>query len=150
MPTQQAPEALELRLARAADAEALARLSAQLGYPNQAAAVAERLAAIHEFGLGEVFAAVLDGGVVGWLHVALHPTLEHPLAAEILGLVIDGGVRSRGIGARLVAAAEDWARAHGCAELVVRSNVLRERAHAFYDARGFLRWKRQQVFRKSL
>ena len=49
-----------------------------------------------------------------------------------------------------VAAAEAWARERGCLAVRVRSNVVRERAHAFYRREGFREIKTQQVLEKEL
>ena len=69
---------------------------------------------------------------------------------EILGLVVDESARSRGVGARLVAAAELWATGLGLPEMRVRSRDTRERAHRFYLNAGYEIWKRQVVFRKRI
>jgi GNAT superfamily N-acetyltransferase len=49
-----------------------------------------------------------------------------------------------------VAKAEAWARARGCPSLTVRSNVVREHAHPFYESLGFARIKTQHVYGKTL
>lgn len=76
--------------------------------------------------------------------------LEDGAFAELAGLVVDESVRGSGVGAALLAAAEDWARAQGFASMRVRSNVIRERAHRFYEREGYARIKAQAVFRKPL
>lgn len=48
-----------------------------------------------------------DGGVVGWIHVYLCPSVIADLEAEIGGLVVDEAHRSQGIGAQWVQVAED-------------------------------------------
>jgi GNAT superfamily N-acetyltransferase len=89
-------------------------------------------------------------GVVGWLHVSKEPLLESEMRAEVNGLVVAEGQRSLGAGAQLLAAAEEWARRHGCKEMSVRSNVIRERAHKFYERQGYEHYKTQKSFRKPL
>jgi GNAT superfamily N-acetyltransferase len=89
-------------------------------------------------------------GVIGWLHVSRQPLLEEELRAEVNGLVVADGQRSLGAGARLLAAAEAWARKRGCKGMSVRSNVLRERAHKFYERNGYEHYKTQKSFRKPL
>ena len=91
-----------------------------------------------------------DAGVIGWLHVSKQPLLEVEIRAEVNGLVVAEGHRSLGAGARLLAAAEDWARKHGCKGMSVRSNVVRERAHQFYQRNGYEHYKTQKSFRKPL
>ncbi|HVS45273.1 MAG TPA: GNAT family N-acetyltransferase [Verrucomicrobiae bacterium] len=46
--------------------------------------------------------------------------------------------------------AERWARERGCPALSLRSNVIRERAHAFYERRGYTHKKSQHYFEKRL
>jgi GNAT superfamily N-acetyltransferase len=70
--------------------------------------------------------------------------------AEVAGLVVDASCRSRGIGAMLMARTEEWAREHGCAAVTLRSNVIRERAHRFYERLGYQIVKTQKSFRKTL
>ena len=91
-----------------------------------------------------------ESGVRGWLHVSVTPLLEVPLRAEVNGLVVDENVRSLGAGAKLLAAAERWAKARGCENMSVRSNVVRQRAHAFYLHNGYEHYKTQKAFRKLL
>lgn len=52
-------------------------------------------------------------------------------------LVTDASVRSRGYGARLLAALREEARRQDCREIHLISRVIRERAHQFYKREGF-------------
>ncbi len=134
----------------AADADDVARLCGQLGYPTTPEAVAARFLHIARRRDQAVLVAESDGQVIGWVHVAMHRTLECDLMAEILGLVIDESARGRGIGAMLVGDAERWATEMACATVRVRSRVAREHAHAFYQRAGYRRIKTQHVFEKPL
>ena len=51
-------------------------------------------------------------------------------------LVITKTHRSMGVGQKLLAAATDWARAHGCTHLSLNSGVGRADAHRFYRREG--------------
>jgi GNAT superfamily N-acetyltransferase len=140
-----------IRPARAKDAAVLAELATQLGYPADAAKMCDRLARVRGGHAGEVFVAVdLHDRVLGWTHVVPRLQLEDAPFAELAGLVVDVGARGRGAGALLLRAAEDWARTQGFAQLRVRSNVVRERAHRFYLCAGYAERKRQVVFVKAL
>ncbi len=141
---------LHIRAAAPADAESLARLSEQLGYPADAATIASRLRDIEQHHAGAVLVAQIDGAIVGWAHVLPQRRLEHDANAELAGLVVDERMRGAGVGAALLHAAEAWAREHGYPELIVRSNVIRERAHRFYLREGYAEKKRQAVFVKKL
>jgi GNAT superfamily N-acetyltransferase len=46
--------------------------------------------------------------------------------------------------------AEMWAREKGFSATSLRSNVIRERAHAFYERQGYEHTKTQKSFRKKL
>ena len=142
---------LRIRRAKSADAPRLAELSGQLGYPVTAAQMRKRLLGIKPPSQHAVFVAESPkDGVIGWVHVSRQPLLEVEIRAEINGLVVAEGQRSLGAGARLLAAAEDWARNHGCKGMSVRSNVIRERAHQFYERNGYEHYKTQKSFRKPL
>ncbi len=132
------------------DAAVLAMLSGQLGYPADAAAIARRLRDIAEHHAGAVLVAEAGGMVTGWAHVMPLHRLEHDARAELAGLVVDESARGAGVGKALLRAVEEWARGQACGELVVRSNVIRERAHRFYLREGYAETKRQAVFVKRL
>jgi GNAT superfamily N-acetyltransferase len=142
---------LKIRRAKSADAAQIAVLTGQLGYPATTAQIRERLREIQPVSLHAVFVAdSATDGVIGWVHVSKQPLLEVEIRAEVNGLVVAEGQRSLGAGARLLAAAEDWARKHGCKGMSVRSNVIRERAHKFYECNGYEHYKTQKSFRKPL
>lgn len=137
-----------IRLGQAADASAIAVLMEQLGYPVPASKIEERLGRMPERRV--VLVAVVDGEVVGWTSVCADETLVEGLDACIEGFVVDERVRSRGVGLRLLQVAERWSKERGCASLIVRSNVVRTRAHGFYDRNGYVTIKSQRFFRKQL
>ena len=133
------------------DAAALADLATQLGYPSTADDIARRLVFLEGDALRRVFVAQVDGEVVGWVDVFARQMLLDDGMAEISGLVVGDGQRGRGIGLRLMEAAESWAASVGCQIMRVRSNVIRERAHRFYTERlGYEVVKQQMVFGKTL
>jgi len=142
---------IRIRRAQSEDAEFLAHLSGELGYPADAAVVAQRLAVLLDRGDDAVLVAEgAEGAVLGWVHAFVAHRLESPSFAELGGLVVSEGVRGRGIGRDLVAAAERWARGRGLTAIRVRSNVVREEAHAFYRCLGYETLKEQAVLGKIL
>jgi GNAT superfamily N-acetyltransferase len=142
---------IRIRLAHVSDANALAVLSAQLGYPADEDVMRARLACVRGERIGEVFVAVdSQDHVLGWTHVVSRVQLEEAPFAELAGLVVDESARSNGVGRALLEAAEGWAREQGIACLRVRSNVVRDRAHRFYLREGYSERKRQVVFIKTL
>jgi len=140
-----------IRQAQLDDAEALAVLANQLGYTATAADIAARLRSILPDPSHIVFVADVPGrGPCGFAHMHGTIALESGPRAELLGLVTDSALRSRGLGALLVAESERWARAKGFDTFCVRCNVIRTDAHRFYDRLGFQCSKTQKYFRKSL
>jgi GNAT superfamily N-acetyltransferase len=141
---------LRIRRAKASDVWRLAELAGELGYPTTVAEMKVRLRRVKPASLHAIFVAEDGGEVVGWIHVGVLFLLEVPLRAEINGLVVSASIRSRGTGARLLEAAEAWARTKKCEGMSVRSNVIRERAHVFYERNGYEHYKTQKSFRKPL
>lgn len=142
---------LKIRRARPGDAAKLAELSGELGYPTDTAQMKKRLKSIKPASQNAVFVADLPGaGVIGWTHVSVEPLLEVGIRAEVNGLVVADGQRSAGAGWQLLEAAERWAKRHGCKSMSVRSNVIRDRAHQFYERHGYEHYKTQKAFRKPL
>lgn len=139
-----------IRPALPEDAERLAALSTELGYPMTPEEAAARLRELTGHPDHAIFVAESDGRVAGWIQVSLPRIFETPARAEIAGLVVDETARGRGIGRELVAAAVDWARDRGCLAIRVRSNVVRERAHAFYRRESFGDIKTQVVLEKTI
>lgn len=141
----------ELRSARPDDFPGMAELSGQLGYPSGAEEIARRLAGMRSSAEHAVFVApVADGGIAGWIGVFVFRSVEADARAEISGLVVDERYRSQGIGLRLLERAEQWARENGYRAIGVRSNVIRDRAHGFYERNGYEHFKTQKSFRKKL
>jgi GNAT superfamily N-acetyltransferase len=137
-----------VRRAAAPDAARLAELSTALGYPMTTGEAARRLAEIARHPDHAILVAEAGDRVEGWIQVSLPRIFETPRQAEIAGLIVDERARGGGIGRQLVAAAETWAREQGCQAIRVRSNVIRERAHAFYERSGFREIKTQKVLEK--
>jgi GNAT superfamily N-acetyltransferase len=142
---------IRIRKAQRKDAERIAQLSGELGYPASAKQIAERLRRLKPATKHAVFVAESPAaGLHGWVHVSTSHLLESDLRAEVNGLIVAEGQRSAGAGAKLLQAAEEWARRRGCKGMNVRSNVIRERAHKFYERNGYEHYKTQKAFRKRL
>lgn len=139
-----------IRDAAESDVEALAGLAGQLGYPSTAAQLRHRLGSLRARADHAVLVAGDVGTVAGWIHVFVAERIESDPFAEIGGLVVDASRRGEGVGAALLVAAEAWARGRGIAELRLRSNVVRQAAHGFYEKLGYACAKRQAVFVKPL
>lgn len=144
-------ESFKIRPAKLSDAARIAELSGQLGYPTKHAEMARRMRNIKPASQHAVLVAESpERSVIGWLHVSVAPLLEVELRAEVNALVVADNERGLGAGALLLRTAEEWARKHGCKNMSVRSNVVRERAHEFYLRNGYEHYKTQKSFRKAI
>lgn len=140
-----------IRSATAADAPQLAPLATQLGYPSTTEQVAERLRETLEDAAHAILVAEnKDRRIAGYIEIFPFRTIGSDPRIEIASLVVDESCRSQGVGRLLMSHAEDWARARGFREMGLRSNVIRERAHQFYENLGYRVNKTQKSFRKRL
>lgn len=142
--------AIGIRPATGTDAEDLARLGAEFGYPSTVEGTVSRLASLLSNDDQVVWIAEDEVGALGWLNARINRQLESPPYGEIVGLVVTATRRSQGIGAALVAKAEDWAKEHGLDTIRVRSRIERNRAHGFYQQLNYVLLKTQCCFAKSL
>jgi aminoglycoside 6'-N-acetyltransferase I len=131
---------LEVRSAQANDADNLARLFRQLGYPEARDGLDERLEDILGDPRAEVFIAQNGQYVVGTVALFIVPVAHESGAwCRVTALVVDEDNRGRGIGEALMAAAESAARAAGCIRVEATSALDRLVAHEFYAALGYAR-----------
>lgn len=125
-----------LRRAVAEDAVRIASLLTDEGYPAAPSDVAVRLERFAP--PSGVIVALADGEVLGFVAAHVMPRFEHPDAiVRILALVVDPGVRERGVGGLLVAEAERMGRESGAAFAEVTSGHHRPDARRLYESLGF-------------
>ena len=88
--------------------------------------------------LGLVWVAETEGHLEGYLIAVLVLSVEHQgLMAEIDELFVVPPARSRGIGGRLLAAAEAALTARGCVRLQLQLGLANAAGRAFYQHRGY-------------
>lgn len=90
----------------------------------------------------ELFAAELDGEVVGILELQrLKPpdpgSILRPIPSAQLGIAVREDRRGQGIGAALMAFAEDWARERDLAAITLDMSSANEAAGRFYERLGY-------------
>lgn len=144
-------KSVTIRVAEAEDAECIAVLCEQLGYPTSIEEVRERLLAIQNDEKHIVYVAQLaSGSVIGWIHAHACISVTTPPHALVLGLVVERAERSCGIGRLLMQKIEQWAKEKSCHAVLVRSNIIRQEAHVFYEKIGYEKTKQSLVFTKIL
>jgi len=128
---------VEIREARPDDAEQLVPLIELLPHRVTPVGVRQRIERISDSGLPQLV-AVEDAAIVGLcgLHrmIAIHR--EKPVG-RITILVVAEHARSKGVGRKLVEAAEEVLRTAGCGMIELTSNDWLVEAHQFYRGIGY-------------
>lgn len=137
-PPPAAKPRLTVREAAPRDAEALAGLLGELGFPGEAKEIGKRLGLLKKADEPPLVAD--EGGPVGCLTWHVTPVLHRPTAVgRVTMLVVTKTARGRGVGTALLEAAEQRLRQAGCALVEVTSNIELGGAHEFYKGRGYRR-----------
>jgi aminoglycoside 6'-N-acetyltransferase I len=102
-----------------------------------------------------VFVAEASGqSLLGFIEVGLRSHADHCDPALPVGYVegwyVVEGQRRRGIGKRLLAAAEDWAQRQGCVEMASDTQIGNELSLRVHESLGFRVAERAILFHKSL
>lgn len=136
---------VHIRPARLSDLDQLARMCEELWPESPAREHAEELGLILDGKADRVLTMPLiifvaeagDGTLVGFVEVDLRSHGDGCNPAQAVGYIeawyVAEDYRKRGIGKKLVAQAEDWARSHNCIEMAsdaLIDNEVSQRAHA--------------------
>jgi len=129
---------LALREPRPEDADAVAALLDELGYPSSVDQAAERIAWIGHDPSTLLLVAEVEGEVAGLAALHVRNLIERDdVGCSVAALVVAERFRRLGIGARLSEAIEAEARARGCETLALHTAHRRADAHAFYESLGY-------------
>ena len=149
---------ISIREAQAEDLEAIIRLHEEdsLGshgdawLPETKPAYEAAFVAIAASPDNTLYVAENEGRVVGTFQLTLIPNLTGRGATRVKveSVKVSAALRSQGIGARMMAFAEEAARAGGARTMELTSNKRRTDAHRFYERLGFS--KSHEGFKKSL
>jgi aminoglycoside 6'-N-acetyltransferase I len=95
-----------------------------------------------------------DGDLVGFVEVGLRSHADGCDTSVPVGFVEGWFVselhRRKGVGAKLLAAAEDWARGHGCIEMASDTWLDNDESQRVHEALGFEAVDRCVHYRKAL
>ena len=128
---------IALRPATLADAERIAALFTEEGYPAGASAVEARLARF-EGPDSSVIVADHDGEILGFIALHVVPRFEHDDSfVRVVALVVDSAVRERGVGRVLMAEAERIGRDRAAAFVEVTAGHHRPAARHLYESLGY-------------
>ena len=128
---------LTIRPAVSEDAESIAAMFTEEGYPAGPSDIVERLtrfASEHS----RVLVAEHDGALLGFIALHALPRFEHDdRIVRILALVVDAGARERGVGRALMAEAEGIAVELGAAFTEITAGHHRPEARHLYETLGY-------------
>ena len=126
-----------LRPAEAGDAEAIANLFTDEGYPAGPSDIVVRLGRFASPD-ARVIVAEHDGALLGFIAFHALPRFEHDdWIIRVLALVVDAGARERGVGRTLMAEAERVGVALGAAFIEVTAGHHRPEARHLYESIGY-------------
>jgi ribosomal protein S18 acetylase RimI-like enzyme len=121
------------------DAEALARLVTDLGYPTTSPQMETRLANVLSDASYRTLVASDVGAIVGFLGIRIGLSYAHDrLYGQIMAFSVAPGHQRQGVGSALLAAAETALVARGAETIVVTTANHRADAHAFYEKNGYV------------
>jgi ribosomal protein S18 acetylase RimI-like enzyme len=99
--------------------------------------------------LDELFCAEFNGEVVGFCSYAIVNNFwQEGQIAYIYSMIVDGELRGKGIGTKLLEKTFETAKLRKCKKIELDSGFHREQAHKFYEKIGFE--KRAYLFSKDL
>ena len=129
--------ALSIRPATDADADTIAALFTDEGYPAGPTDIVERLtrfASDHS----RVLVAEHDGALLGFIALHAMPRFEHDdRILRVLALVVDAGARERGVGRALMAEAERIGADLDAAFIEITAGHHRPEARRLYESLGY-------------
>jgi aminoglycoside 6'-N-acetyltransferase I len=151
---------MQIRLAQPEDRAALTRLRRALWPESPEEDLSVELEAILTGNVPGTLPLVLlvaeanDQSLLGFIEVGLRSHADSCNPALPVGYVegwyIAEGHRQRGIGKQLLAAAEDWARSHGCTEMASDTQIDNALSQRVHESLGFQVVERAILFRKTL
>lgn len=128
---------ITLRPAAPADVDRIASLFTDEGYPSGPSDIVERLERFAS-PQSQVIVADHDGEILGFIALHAIPRFEHSdRVLRIMALVVDPGVRERGIGRLLMEEAERIGAELGAAFVEVTAGHHRPDAFRLYEELGY-------------
>jgi GNAT superfamily N-acetyltransferase len=139
-----------IRTATLDDGRGITSLTNELGYPSSEDKVCQILEMVLAHPDHQIYIAESNTTIAGYIHLVCTMRMGSDPFVEIAALFVHDEFQNRGIGTALINDAEKWAQQKGYQVLRIRSNIVRKKAHAFFERHGFVNLKTQEVFRKQL
>ncbi len=141
---------ITVRPAHKEDCYEITHLTNQLGYPSTLEKICEIMDLVLAHNDHQVFIAEKENTIVGYIHLIQSMRIGSNPFVEIAAFIIDESLRSIGVGSSLIRESERWTSGLGIKDIRIRSNIIRQEAHNFFQKRGFQNIKTQEVFLKHM
>ncbi len=141
---------ITVRPAQKEDCSEITHLTNQLGYPSTLEKICEIMDLVLAHNDHQVFIAEKENTIVGYIHLIQSMRIGSNPFVEIAAFIIDESSRSIGVGSSLIRESERWTSGLGFKDIRIRSNIIRQEAHDFFQNRGFQNIKTQEVFSKHM
>jgi GNAT superfamily N-acetyltransferase len=129
---------VSIRPATPGDADAVAGLLGELGYPSEVEPSRRRIVQLRRNAADQVLIAATREGILGLASLHVMPVFHRDdHLCRITAFVVAERHRGRGVGRQLAQAVVDFARKRDCFRVEVTSGRDRRGAHAFYRRVGF-------------
>lgn len=101
-----------------------------------------------------VYVAVMDGAVVGFIHMSLRSDYvegsQSSPVGYVEGIYVEEPYRRKGISRKLVKAGEEWSRSKGCREIGSDAELHNQVSQEFHKQIGFREANRIVSFIKNI
>jgi GNAT superfamily N-acetyltransferase len=129
---------MTVRDATSEDAESVAALLAELGYPSDADFARQRILDYTTCPTSAIVIAEVEHEIRGFLAFDSQPLFHQDgNIGCIMALCVASEARGGGVGRALVNRVEEIAKALGCTKIAVASGLQRVEAHSFYRGLGY-------------
>ena len=127
-----------IRDARPSDAAAMVGMLDQLGYPDAADSIQEKILKLTDREDARLLVAESNGSVVALISIHFIPQIAlKGDFARISYFVVDEQHRNEGLGTRIESELDRLASERGCDRIEVHCHSRRTDAHRFYEALGY-------------
>lgn len=129
---------VQIREATVADADRIADLLTQMGYPGTECFIRDKIVQLKTHPDAELLVATEDDKVLGFISIHFIPQIALLGSfARISYFCVEEKDRGKGIGTHLEAYCERLARERGCDRIELHCDNRRKKAHHFYYRRGY-------------
>lgn len=135
---------MKIRVATLKDASAIQQINANsLHYDFPLDQTTLQLEKILSLPNSQLLVATENKHVLGYIQLSDYENTYHESLKNIITLAVDQNYQHQGVGSKLLAAAETWAKDNGSQGIRLVTGFERKTAHPFYEKHGYQIRKRE-------